>query len=209
MAKGEGCVLGNSFTTKAIMIGINLAMSAFSAYSHGFSVTFSQLSYWVIVIETLHLITSLKCSLDPQIGEKYRWLAVNHMTFQIMTPMNMIVVAVYWTILRAKIVRECAAPVFYIHTTLSHSLPLLFNLVLFQKTDIVFKASHGLLVIPIGVIYGYFNYKATMRLGHPVYDFLSWTDIWTPIYIAMLTMICMAIFYSFAHITRSIKRSKK
>lgn len=192
MAKGQGYRFGTSFTSKAIMIGINFAMTAYSVLMEGFTLTFSQLSYWVIVILTLHLCVSLKCSLDPEINKKFNWLAIHHVSFEILSPMNLLVIIVYWSILRANVVNnECDTLVAYIHTTLVHSLPLLFNILTFLKTDIVVKATHAVFIVPIAIVYGFLNYQAFKRLGHPVYDFLPWTDIWTPITIAGLATGCM------------------
>ena len=124
-----------------------------------------------------------------------------------MSPMNLLVVCVYWTILREKVVAEsCNTPVTYLHTTLSHSLPLIFNIITFSKTDIIVKSSHGLILPVIGLLYGVHNYSATIRQGAPVYPFLPWTDLWTPIIIALLTLACMGAFSTLASLTKTIKR---
>ena len=124
--------------------------------------------------------------------------------------MNLLVVIVYWSILRANLVLyECDTPVAYMHTTIVHLLPLLFNILTFIKTDIVIKATHSIVIIPITVVYGFSNYQAFLRLGHPVYDFLPWTDIWTPITIVALAAGTMVAFISFSYITYSIKRGNR
>ena len=70
MAKGSGFGCRSSFVVKAIMIGINLAMLTFSVWQWGVFVSFQQLTNIVLIIETVHLIASLKCATDPDIREK-------------------------------------------------------------------------------------------------------------------------------------------
>ena len=41
MGKGEGFRFGTSFTSKAIMIGMNFAMTAYAVYMDGVTLTFS------------------------------------------------------------------------------------------------------------------------------------------------------------------------
>ena len=85
----------------------------------------------------------------------------------------------------------------------------MFNLISFAKTDIIVKASHSKILLPIGVIYGYSNYRATMKMGQPVYDFIPWTGIESPLIIAALTFFCVVVFVSLAYISETIKRGKK
>ena len=79
----------------------------------------------------------------------------------------------------------------------------------FAKTDIIVKASHSKILLPIGVIYGYSNYRVTMKMGQPVYDFIPWTGIESPLIIAALTFFCVVVFVSLAYISETIKRGKK
>ena len=85
----------------------------------------------------------------------------------------------------------------------------MFNLISFAKTDIIVKASHSKILLPIGVIYGYSNYMATIKMGQPVYEFIPWTGIESPLIIAALTVFCIIIFVSLAYISETIKRGKK
>ena len=107
MATGKGFGLGTSFTTKAIMIGINLAMLSFSLINWGVFATLQQLTNWVLILETVHLCVSLKCTTDPAIGNKAGWLTLHHLTFEVMCPFNFIVTTVYWTILRESVLLRC------------------------------------------------------------------------------------------------------
>jgi len=194
---------------KAIMIGINLAMLTFSTYTWGFIMTFQQLTNLVVVIEILHLAISLKCSTDPDIKNKLNWLAAHHLTFELICPLNFLVVTVYWSVLRESALVWCDTADKQLHTTIVHLLPLIFNLVAFAYTDIVIKAHHATFLWPIGIAYGFLNYKATIKQGFPVYDFLPWTDIWSPIAVVLLLLAAVIFFVSLAQLTKMIKRGSK
>lgn len=180
--QGKGASLGSPLTLKCIMVGINLCMLAFSLWEWGFDVTMSALTNWALVIETLHMITSIKCGLDSEADKK--WLVFHHISFEIMFPLNLLVVSVYWTLLRDEVVLTCPTLTTWMHTTIVHILPMLFNFISFAITDVVAKPSHGQILLPIGAIYGYTNYKATIRQGNPVYSFLPWTDYKSALIIA-------------------------
>ena len=85
------------------MIGINLAMLSFTFTAWGVLDTLQQLTNWVLILETVHLCISLKCSTDPTIRNKLNWLAAHHLTFEFMCPINLIVVTVYWGVLRESV----------------------------------------------------------------------------------------------------------
>lgn len=125
------------------MVGVNLAMLTFALYSYGLQVTFQQLTNLTIVLETLFLVISLKCSTDSEIKSKLNWLAVHHLTFEMLCPLNFLVFTVYWSVLRDSVLLTCDTPAKQIHTTVVHLLPMLFNLVAFYCTDIVIKPQHS------------------------------------------------------------------
>ena len=207
MAKGKGSRLSSSLVAKAIMIGINLAMMTFSVWEWGVFASFQQLTNIVLLLETVHLIASLKCSTDFNIKNKTNWLVLHHITFELICPINFLVVTVYWTVLREDVVLNwCDTPAKYFHTTIVHLLPFLFNMVAFYHTDIVIKASHALFLWPVGILYGWLNYLATQKQGYPVYSFLTWTDMWSPIFIILLTLSAVIFFISLASLTKTIKR---
>ena len=68
---------------------------------------------------------------DTKISQKPGWLFAHHITFEFMTPMNLIVTCVYWSILREGALVLCPTPVTWIHTTCTHLLPIVFNLIMF------------------------------------------------------------------------------
>lgn len=128
VAEGKGFRLGSPFTIKAVMIGINLAMLTFSLTEWGWDSTMSALTNWALILETLHLIASIRCGLDPAAGKK--WLVFHHISFETLCPFNLIVVSIYWLVLREEVVRTwCPTLTTWMHTTLVHILPMLFNLI--------------------------------------------------------------------------------
>ena len=97
--------------------------------------------------------------MDTQIEKKSGWLAAHHILFSLITPMNLLITIVYWTMLREVALATFAnTATKALHSGVVHLLPLVCNLVNFAVTDVVIKASHGLLLLPFGFIYSYANY---------------------------------------------------
>ena len=68
---------------------------------------------------------------------------------------------------------------------------------------------HAAYLWPVGIIYGFLNYSATQKQGYPVYSFLTWEDIWSPIAILFLNLMAVLFFFSLAFLTQLIKRGSK
>ena len=80
--------------------------------------------------------------------------------------MNLLVVLVYWSVLHAEKMEKYAdKPIYRLHSIVVHTLPLAVNILNFCVTDIVFKASHALVLLPIGIAYCYHNYTSVVRTG--------------------------------------------
>ena len=73
-------------------------------------------------------------------------------------------------------------------------------------TDVVFRARHGLVALPMIFAYAYLNYRATIAKGSPVYWFLTWEDS-TSIFIAIgIATATFLAFFVLAKLTQVIKR---
>ena len=166
------CPVG-SFNMRALVLGHLFTINAYILVTYDLCTCATELSHWGLWLTTLWVAISLKCSVDSEISSK--WLVANHILFEIITPMNLLITVVYWHMLRDVALATYAnTPSKAMHSTLLHTAPLLSTGINFMVTDIVIKASHGLFLFPIAIVYGILNYQATMTSGKPVYHFLPW-----------------------------------
>uniref|UniRef100_A0A7S3HX03 Uncharacterized protein n=1 Tax=Favella ehrenbergii TaxID=182087 RepID=A0A7S3HX03_9SPIT len=85
-------------------------------------------------------------------------------------------------------------------------MPLVCTFVNFWVSKIVFKASHGFLLLPVGLVYGYLNYTTTKAQGKPVYHFLTWEDETSFLIYGGLTLACLCSYFIMACISQAIKQ---
>ena len=57
------------------------------------------LTGWTLLLQTLSMIVTIKCSLDPNINSKIGWLALCHTLFEILLCLNCLVLFVYWPVI--------------------------------------------------------------------------------------------------------------
>ena len=121
--------------------------------------------------------------------------------------MNLLITVVYWSVLREKkLVEYAEEPEMAYHSAAAHIVPIISTLVNFLVTKIVFKYSHGLILFPIGIVYGYVNYTTTKSQGKPVYFFLTWEDESSYVTYSCLWFGTIAAYYIIAWLTRLIKK---
>ena len=195
------------FNVRALLLGNLLCINAYVLVTYRLLDCAKELSHWGLWLTTAWVAISLKCSIDPQIAEKRGWLTANHILFEIVAPINLLITSVYWSLLREVALQTYANTATRAwHSTMLHSAPLVCVGINFYVSDIIIKASHGLILFPISIIYGVLNYQTTKAQGYPVYHFLTWEDInSTYTYVAM-SLGTLASFYLLAYVTQRIKR---
>ena len=199
--------MGNAFTTKAILIGILLCINGYIVITYDIVLCAKELTHWALWLTTAQVMISLKCSMDPTIDKKLGWLAAHHIIFSLIMPMNLLVTSVYWTCLREVALATFAnTATKAFHSGVVHLLPLLCTLANFAVTDIVMKASHGLLLLPFAFAYGYANYLTTKMQGYPVYPFLDWKDSTSFAVFGGLCSATLLAFFALSYLTKLIKR---
>lgn len=160
---------------------------------------------WALCLTFGFVLTSLYISRVPTAS--MHMYAINHILFSVALPMNLLVVSVYWTILHEKTVEEFADdPAAIRHAYFVHITPAVSSIVNFMLTDVVMKASHAKVLLPVSVIYSYINYRTTLSRGKPLYWFLDWEDHWTLIYLLILYIFTHLSFVGLASLTYYIKR---
>lgn len=199
--------LGNSFTTKAILVGVLGLLSVMCFVLYPVQLLAKQLSYLTLFATFALLVISLKCSMDTEIMRKRRWLRAHHILFELLVPLNMLVTAVYWTLLREPVVASCEGnQVWILHSTTVHLAPIIASVLHFAVTDIVVKASHSMTLLPVAFGYLAYNCYVTKMTGVPVYWFLDWKDHYSLIIGLSLTLGCVLFFCVMSWFTKIIRR---
>ena len=146
------------FALKAFMLGWLLFMFAYQLATTEFRLVIAQMTNWALTLTIIHLGCSLYCSMDTH--GSLSVLALHHITFEMIVPMNMLVTVVYWVVLREVALATYAnTPITEYHSTAVHLFPLIFTGLNFAITNIVIKPSHGLSLFAVGFVYGVNNYK--------------------------------------------------
>ena len=82
------------------------------------------------------------------------------------------------------------------HSTAVHIIPIIATLLHFAVTDIVVKASHSMIILPVAFSYLAYNYWVTKTTGIPVYWFLHWQDSSSLVIGLSLTLASVLFFCS-------------
>ena len=162
---------------RIVMLVILSCQIAFSISEWGLHDMFTYLTNLATMLTWLNIALTLKCSLDIDIEKKKTWLVLNHLTFEIISSLNIMVVAFYWPIIHPERMKD---PYFYTNThylvaiCLNHSTPLAFTLINFFLTDIYVASSHWKPLLPLTAAYLTVNYFESKQKGKPLYPFLTW-----------------------------------
>ena len=165
-----------------------------------------QLTYWALFSTTAMLAISLKCSFDDQIHKKRVWLRAHHVLFELLVPLNLLATTVYFTVLVGPVIESCLGdPIWILHSYLIHIVPLVSTIAVFCVTDIVMVAKHGLILLPIGLLYSVWNYYCVMSTGELIYWFLDWKDLTSPMILVGLDLGSLAVFTLMSYVTRQVR----
>lgn len=93
-----------------------------------------------------------------------------------------------------------------LHSALLHFMPLLCTFINFAVSDIVIAPLHGLILLPIAIVYGVLNYSTTKAQGYPVYHFLTWEDEKSLFIYIGLALSAFLAYQALAMVTKAIKR---
>ena len=90
-----------------------------------------------------------------------------------------------------------------------HTAPFVAVLINTIITKFSYNYGHYKYCIYIGLFYSVFNLAGTMHLGRPLYPFLTWTDVWTPIILVVLMGVSCGIYLGMAYLINSTKNGGK
>ena len=212
MINGKGFAWGSPFVTKAILVGVLGWLCTISLIMYEARYMFTQLSYIALFLSFVFQAISLKCSMDTQIVRKTFWQKAHHWLFEVIFVLNMLVPAVYFTVLVGPIVASCENSIQVIHTYAIHTIPTIASILTLAVTDIVVKARHTMALTSIGILYSIYNWYVVKRTGEPVYWFLDWKDSTTPMILAGLNLSSSLFFLGLSYATqyvRALRHSKK
>ena len=159
-----------------MLLGCLLWVDAFNFANYPAKNIAKKMTHWAIWLTFIQIAISLKCSMDVNIQRNRPCLLKAHYyLFELTTVLNIIVPMVYWNFLREGTIRDWEG-IHVLQSSVCHSLPLVCTVINFCVTDVVIRASDSFYLIPIELLYSYFNYRTVKAQGYPVYWFLTWED---------------------------------
>ena len=123
-------------------------------------------------------------------------MALNHFLYSLSIIMNIVTVSVYWIIIHKENMKELEGqqlPIFQQYIV--HVVPAFccwFNAFI---SNIVLSRKVLVPLVQFGAFYMFTNFVQTKKSGKPIYSFLPWTDLNSP-----LLVIVLMIGFSFVYI---------
>ena len=192
------------------MIGLLAADIVFIIQSFNAHRLIQRFSNWALIATMISLTLSYICH---RLGDNspLSLLAIHHLMFEMTALFNMITVTVYWGLLHKETMTSPEYrdfPERIIHNYFVHAVPGIFLFVNWIMSDVIIKARHFVLFMPIIIFYAYVNYLESMEKNQVLYSFLDWpNDFWGAIKnLLLITAGLLLIFISLARFTQLIKR---
>lgn len=157
---------------------------------------------WTLLVTVAYLAIAIPAPFTKSMS----LLALHHILFEICFMMNLIVVTVFWSVLYEEAINDCKGDQAKIlNVYYAHIVPGASALINFMLTDVVVRAAHVKMVIVISLMYGYVNYSETMKMGKPLYWFLTWQDSTSYYIYAGLMVLFTGVFFALASVTLMLK----
>ena len=134
---------------------------------------------WTLCATLIMLCLSLILHATEEKSHYILLLGLHHFLFEITSIMNLITTSVYWSLLHEETMLTPEYRDFpdrQVHTYFVHLVPLLFFVLNFLISDVVMKARHILLFMPLLVVYVYMNYLDTIKSGEVLYSIFDWIN---------------------------------
>ena len=137
-------------------------------------------------------------------------LAIHHLLFEITAVFNLITMVVYWSMLHEETANSseyAPYPNRIIHNYFVHIVPGVFWILNFFISDIIIKARHFLVFLPVVIVYIYMNYVESMKQNKALYSFWDWPNDFNGaiLNIAGMSVGFLFTFFVMARITQYIK----
>lgn len=176
------------------------------------------LTNWAVWAINLTAIIGYVLAASPSCTQKNapNLHALHHVFYTLSLFLSPVVILVYWTIVfkkhkgemweatkewhgrvLAQEEREALYEQKLHHTYLVHTIPAIGAFVLMLINDTVLVKRQAWYMIFFGFLYGCSNYYSVMyvRKGKPTYWFITWRDIWSPIWAGLITLTFSGLFY--------------
>ena len=175
----------------------------------------SYFTNWTLILDIICISLSilLHIKVIDKASEK-NWLntlAYQHFLFELTAICNTITVVAYWGFLHefAMNLDEFKDwPNRRIHARFVHAMPAVFFLLNWIMSDVVMKARHITIFIPVTSLYLVYNYLEAMQRGVSLYPILPWHEDLSICFqtIGLLLSSVTAIYMAEAKLTQIVKR---
>ena len=186
------------------LVLILICFAHFSCYK--FADVFIFISNWPCFTSMGHLLLTMKLSQDKHAEKQHFQLIFAHFLFTFTLVASLIVVPIYWSVIHDKALRHfegntCRTNNLYF----VHIFPLISLLLNWFVTDIRLYKEQWKTFIPVWVIYSTINCIATVQRGVPLYWFLDWKDLKSPLICLTVMIVFSAVFYFIAIMSHHCK----
>jgi hypothetical protein len=159
---------------------------------------------WTLLITIAYHCAGMWASRNSNLSA----LAVHHLLFEMAVLMNLVVMSIYWGSLHEQSVKDVHGNFWeLVNLYWTHLVPFTSVVLNFSLTDIVVRASHARIILPVGITYAYINYLEVKRLGYPLYFFWTWEDYTSVVVLFVLMATFMIVFFMLEKFTVWLKRS--
>ena len=112
------------------------------------------------------------------------WILAHHMLYQTVLPFNFLTTFVYWFLLHKEYAVEFQGQYLELsQLVIVHSVPLLVCLINTYTTNAMFSRSFQSILDILFVVFSFHNMVVTKMKGEPIYWFLTWETMETPIFL--------------------------
>ena len=154
-------------------------------------------------LTVVFVVGSIVCSQLP--SDKCRgWLAVTHLAFTACLFLHFVVMLVYWGMIHKKAIGDFDG-LGRVHMYTVHIVPAIAFAMNWAATDVVLFQGHRVGLTALSVLYCALNCYETLKTGKPLYWFLTWQDIWSPLICAMIIGCVNLVHGAFVQVSALVK----
>ena len=153
---------------------------------------------WTLLVTISNLILTYLCLTSARQNVSY--LAATQLTFEFGIIMNITTVALYWTLLhKSQLKKYKGDSIRTFHQYSVHIWPFVGMAINFYVTDVRMVIEHYKGILAMCFAYCFTNFFAVKALGsEPLYWFLDWTDLKSPLICATITASFTMIYLKIA-----------
>ena len=185
---------------------LNLSIEVSFPIIWGWSLFFHQygaFTNWTTI--TTIIFHALQLAAIGEATKRVSMLALLHLSFECAFIFNTVSVLIYWPVVHQTEIIRYVVPVELLWMYAVHIIPPLTMLASYVMLDVRLKGDHLKPLLVFFACYITLNCIVTKINGSPVYDFLDWKDLRTPLICVFLMVAFAGFFRVFVELSFKIK----